>query len=165
MTVYTTTVPAGVPGTVQDPSSTVESGVYDQATPPLAFGAPVKLKAGLVSAIEAGDAATDFYGILARTNPDQSGDANFNGFGAGAPDATRTASTVVGGPGYITVACTIGTPVKGGAVYMRVVEALPALVGDLEATADGVNNVLLTNAVWDASGKDADNAARLKVTD
>ena len=164
MVAYLREVPVGVPGTVIDYVRTiVDSGQYDPDLMPAAYGAPVKLVAGLVAAIESGDAATDFYGILARSNPGSSGDPSFNGFGAGVPVATQIPSVVIGpvGGGRILVNCTIGTPVKGGIVYMRVTEDLPALVGDLEANADGSANVALTSVVWGLNGKDTDGTAQV----
>lgn len=166
MVTYTTTVPAGVAGTVSDEKNTVvETGVLDTTTPPTQFGVPVKLTAsGDVSAIEAGDTADVFYGIIVRCNPDKTADANFNGFGAGSPDPEQIASIAVGGPGYVTVLCSVGTPVKGGAVYMRVVEALPKMIGDLEADSDGGNSVVVPELVWDANGKDSDDVARVRIS-
>lgn len=164
MVAYLREVPSGVPGTVIDNVHTIiESGLFNADLMPAAYGAPVKLVNGLVSAIEASDAATVFYGILARSNPGSSGDPSFNGFGAGVPQATQIPSVVIGpvGGGRILVKCTIGTPVKGGIVYMRVVAATGKLVGDLEATADGVNNVALTNVMWGTSGVDSARTAEV----
>lgn len=164
MVAYLRSVPAGVPGTVVDNVHTViESGEYNADLMPAAYGAPVKLVNGLVSKIEAGDTAATFYGILARSNPGSSGDPSFNGYGAGVPVETQIPSVAIGplGGGRVLVKCTIGTPVKGGVVYMRVVADSPALVGDLEATADGSDNVALTKVVWGVSGKDSASTAEV----
>lgn len=161
MSFYATTVPAGVPGTLQDSStsSTVETLILNDANPPLAYGDPVKLDSGKASAIESGDTAASFYGFLVLPNPNKSGNANFNGYGGGTPDVNQPGAVVVGGPGYITVTCGVGTPVKGASVYMRV---LTDNFGRLE-TASDANNVELTNVIWAASGKDSDDAARVRI--
>ena len=67
----------------------------------------------------------------------------------------------VGGADF--VACTIGTPVRNGTVYMRVVAAAGKAIGDLEATADGANSVALTGVAWASDGKDSSNVAELKI--
>ena len=162
MSFYTTSVPAGVPGTLQDSStsSTVENLIIDSSNPPLAYGVPVKLDAGKAAAIESGDAAADFYGILVLPNPNKSSDANFNGYGGGTPDPDQPAAVLVGGPGYISVTCGVGTPVKGETVFMRV---LTDNFGRLE-TASDANNVALTGVIWAANGKDSNDVARVRVS-
>jgi hypothetical protein len=48
--------------------------------------------------------------------------------------------------GAITIKCTVGTPVAEGPAYLRAIlngGIAAGLVGDLEANADGVNNLLL----------------------
>ncbi len=150
---------AGVPGDIFNSLNTViESWWLDPANPPLAFGAPVKLVAGLLAAIESGDAATDFYGILAQSVPGISGN---NSNTASIPNVDYTNGVAV--RGYMVVTCTIGTPVPNGTVYMRVTAATGKAVGDLEATADGSNNVALTNCFWHTAGKDADNVATVRI--
>jgi len=62
--------------------------------------------------------------------------------------------------GSISVLCKVGTPVVGGGVYVRIVADNGKAVGDLEAVADGTNNVLLTNAQW-GGGVDANGVAEL----
>ena len=44
---------------------------------------------------------------------------------------------------------------------MRVVAATGKLVGDLEATADGANNVALTDVMWGVSGIDSARTAEV----
>lgn len=164
MVAYSREIPSGVPGTVIDNVHTiVDSDLFNSDLMPAAYGLPVKLVNGLVSAIEEGDTADVFHGILARSNPGSSGDPSFNGFGAGVPVATQIPSVVIGpvGGGRILVRCAIGTPVKGGTVYMRVVPAAGKLVGDLEATADGTDNVALKNVMWGLSGIDGAKTAQI----
>lgn len=164
MVSYLREVPSGVPGTVIDNVHTiVDSDQFNADLMPIAYGVPVKLVNGLVSAIEEDDTASVFYGILARSNPGSSGDPSFNDFGAGVPQANQIPSVVIGpvGGGRILVKCTIGTPVKGGTVYMRVAADTGKAIGDLEATADGSDNVALTNVMWGVSGVDSARTAEV----
>ena len=62
--------------------------------------------------------------------------------------------------GSISVICKAGTPTVGGAVYVRVTAGAGADIGNLEAAADGANNILLTNAQW-GGGKDANDVSEL----
>jgi hypothetical protein len=54
--------------------------------------------------------------------------------------------------GSIMVFCKNGTPLAGGAVYIRTVVSGEHAIGDFEAVADGTNSVLIPNAKW-TSGK------------
>lgn len=150
---------AGVPGDIFNSLNTViESWWLDPANPPLAFGAPVKLVNGLLGAIESGDTAASFYGILAQSVPGISGD---NSNTQSIPNVDYTNGVAI--RGYMLVTCTIGTPVANGTVYMRVVAATGKAIGDLEATSDGSNSVALTKCFWHTSGKDADNTATVRI--
>lgn len=163
MTAILYNAPAGVPGDLNDALNTVvESWILDPDLVPTNFGAPVKVLNGKIAAIESGDAATDFYGILSRSAP-TAGASLTEVLNISTPNPDTIQGVVVGGPGYVLVQCTIGTPARGGAVYMRVTADAPAAVGDLEADADGVANVLLTNVIWAVSGKDADNVTAVRV--
>ena len=62
--------------------------------------------------------------------------------------------------GSISMICTIGTPIVGGAVYVRTVAGVGSNVGDFEAVADAGNNIQLTNAQW-GGGKDANGVCEL----
>lgn len=156
---------SGIPGDINGiPGTAIESWIIDPDLVPAAFGAPVKrvTASGVtkIAAIESGDTAADFYGILSRSAPTVAGGTTI--VNSGEPNANTVSGVVVGGPGYVLVTCTIGTPARGGAVYMRVT-AVPGLVGDLEATADGAENVLLTNVVWAIDGKDSNNTTAVRV--
>lgn len=161
MTSYLKNAPAGVPGDVTRlQNSIVEPILLGEAF--TAFGVPYKLDAstGKAMMIDASDAATVFKGVLSRSVPSIGG--NFN---QGLNDAIPNADSSQGGmvEGYINVLCPVGTPVKGGIVYMRVVAATGKLVGDFEATADGANSVVLAGVEWASNGKDANNIAELKI--
>ena len=149
------TAPAGVPGDItRQEGSQIESGLFTVANAPAAYGAPVKLVSGKFEKIASGDAAAVFVGVLTRVAPSMSN-----------PDGSPVASAVHGimRKGYVNVACTIGTPVKGGIVYMRVTAATGKAVGDLEATSDTTLNVALTKATWAVDGKDANNVAEIRI--
>jgi hypothetical protein len=62
--------------------------------------------------------------------------------------------------GSITIACKVGTPVVGGAVYVRIVAGAGTAIGDFETVADGANSVLLNNAQW-GGGKDANGVSEI----
>lgn len=152
---------SGVPGDITRQLDTiVEQAFLNSAKVPAAFGLPVKMTAGKLEKIEAGDTAASFYGILTRLSPSIAGDTA-QVLGAGTPNANACQGVMV--RGYCNVACTIGTPVRNGVVYMRVVAASGKNIGDLEATADGANNVALTGVVWNSDGKDSSNVAELKI--
>jgi hypothetical protein len=156
--------PSGVPGDLNDILNTVvESWVLDPDLTPTDFGVPVKVVDGKIAKIESGDTAADFYGILSRSVPTMAPDLNVN-LNTSTPNANTVSGVVVGGPGYVLVKCTVGTPAKGGAVYMRVTAALGKAVGDLEATPDGGNSVLLTNVIWAVAGKDSNNVSAVRVS-
>ena len=161
MTSYLYRVPSGVPGDVtRQQDTTVEQAMLNSAKVPLLVGLPVKMTAGKLEKIEAGDTAASFYGILARTAPSIAGDTSQT-LGANTPNATEVQGVIV--RGYCNVTCKIGTPVRNGVVYMRVVLNALKLIGDLEATADGVNNVALTGVVWASDGVDAAFNAEIKI--
>lgn len=152
---------SGVPGDITRQLDTiVEQALLNAAKVPAAFGLPVKMTAGKIEKIEAGDTAASLYGFLTRLSPSIAGDTA-QVLGAGTPNANAVQGVMV--RGYLNVACTIGTPVRNGVVYMRVVAAAQKNIGDLEATADGANNVALTGVVWAADGKDSSNVAELKI--
>lgn len=157
---------SGIPGDLNGvPGTAIESWVLNATTTPTAFGVPVKVvtNSGVstISKIESGDVAADFYGILSRSAPTVSGGNTI--VNTGQPNPGTVSGVVVGGPGYVLVACTIGTPARGGPVYMRVTASGPALVGDLEATSDSPDNVLLPNVVWAVDGKDSSNTTAVRV--
>lgn len=161
MTSFLYRAPSGVAGDVTRPDDTVvEPGLLNAAQAPTAFGAPVKLVSGKFEKIAASDAAAVFAGILSRIAPSIAGDTAQT-FAGGTPNTDSVQGIVV--EGYVNVVCTVGTPVRGGTVYMRVVAATGKAVGDLEATADGANNVALTGVTWAIDGKDSSNIAEIRI--
>ena len=66
--------------------------------------------------------------------------------------------------GSITVKINVGTPIQNGPVYLRAIVngGIPAgLLGDLEASSDAGNNILLPNATFKTGVLDANNVAEL----
>lgn len=152
---------SGVAGDVTRPDDTiVESGLLNASQAPDAFGVPLKIASGKFEAVETGDAATDFYGILSRVAPSISGSLDQT-FAGATPNTDSVQGIVV--RGYVNVLCTVGTPARGGAVFMRVTAATGKAVGDLEATADGADSVALAGVIWAVDGKDADNVSEIRI--
>ena len=127
-------VPSGVPGSITRPDNTVvESGFFNPTYPCTAFGQPVKMVSGLLRIPAANDAASVFFGILARVAPSIAGDT-LQTMTSGTPNVASIQSVVK--RGYVNVLCTVGTPVRSLPAYMRVVVNAPKAVGDWEATQD-----------------------------
>lgn len=161
MTSYLYRAPAGVAGDVTRPDNTVvEPGLLNPSAAPTAFGAPVKLVSGKFEKIASGDAASVFAGVLSRVAPSIAGDLAQT-FAGGTPNTASVQGIVV--KGYMNVVCTQGTPVRGGAVYVRVTAASGKLVGDFETAADSGACVAITGATWAVDGKDATNIAEIRI--
>lgn len=160
MTAYLYNYPSGVVGDVsrlQD--SVVEPVMLGEAF--TAFGKPFKFNSsGQAINIAASDTAAVFKGIITRVVPAISGNT-VETFAGGIPNQDAPNGALREGFGIVL--CAIGTPVKGGIVYMRVVADTGKFVGDLEATADGSNNVALAGVEWATNGKDASNIAEIYI--
>lgn len=134
MTAFLYRAGSGVPGDITRQLDTiVEQAFLNSAKVPANFGLPVKMTAGKLEKIEAGDTAASFFGILTRLSPSIAGDTAQT-LGAGTPNPNAVQGVAV--KGYLNVACAIGTPVRSGTVYMRVVAASGKAIADLEATSD-----------------------------
>ncbi len=166
MAAYLYSAPAGVPGDVtRVDESAVEpamliavSAVFAQA-----FGIPVKYATGGISQFASGDAATVFAGVLVREVPSISGNTN-----QGLTDNIPYPSVPQGfcTRGYVNVLCVVGTPTRGGVVYVQSVANGGVAVGAFRADGtDSGNAVALTatQATWASDGKDASNNAELRI--
>lgn len=152
---------SGVAGDLNDQLNTVvESWIIDPDLAPTSYGVPVKVVGNKIAKIEEDDTAADFYGILSRSAPTIAGSTAEN---SSLPNPDTVSGVVVGGPGYVLVKCTVGTPARGGPVYMRVVPDTGKAVGDLEATFVEDFNVLLPNVIWALAGKDSNNVTAVRV--
>jgi hypothetical protein len=166
MAAYLYSAPNGVPGDItRTDESNVEpamliaiSSVYAQA-----FGIPMKYASGGISQIASGDAATVFAGVLVREVPSISGNT-LQGFDDTVPNPDAPQGLCV--RGYISVKCVVGTPARGGVVYMQSVANGGVAVGAFRADGtDSGNAVALTaaQASWASDGKDADNNAEMRI--
>jgi len=163
MTSYLYRAPAGIAGSItRAGETTVEPGMLDAAAgTPTAFGQPLKVVAGKFRLMGAGSVAADFYGVLSRFTPSISGGLD-ESFVGGSPNAGSLQGIVT--RGYLNAICGVGTPVRGGAVYVRIVDGGAGKpVGQYEADADGANSVLVPVLVWATDGKDSANNAELRV--
>ena len=155
--------PSGVAGSIS------RSGDYDAPTvmlsatnTPTSFGSPITLSTtGQAQKVTSAASSTSLKGLLVRSVPNYSGSTGDTSFTTNTPNATYPHGRLT--RGYMHVACPTGTPVAGGAVYIRVVTAGSKAIGDIEATADGSNNFVWSNVEWAANGKDANNIAELKL--
>lgn len=100
--------------------------------------------------------AEKFVGIAARETKSALNYLSQDNGGVYAPDEAVS----VFQRGSIAVICTQGNPIVGGKVYVRVVADIGKAIGDLEAVADGENNIALTNAQW-GGDKDANSVCEL----
>ena len=134
-------MPAGIPGDItRHESATVEPIQIDSANPPTAYGVPCVIDDATrkLRKVKTGDIAADIYGFLVRPYPtggSQDGLGKSTPPTAGMVDALRR--------GYLAVINKSGSAAKGGPVYVRVVAASGKAVGDIEAGADGTNNVAI----------------------
>ncbi len=161
MTSFLYRAPSGVAGDITRPDDTiVEPGLLNAAQAPAAFGLPVKLVSGKFEKIASADAATVFSGILSRIAPSIAGDTAQT-FASGTPNTASVQGIITSG--YVNVLCPVGTPARGGIVYMRVTAATGKLVGDLEATSDTTLSVALVGVTWATDGKDSGNVAEIRI--
>lgn len=137
--------------------NTFPAGGADQ----IPFGTPLKLSSGKVVAMGAGDAGTAFVGIAGREFKSALDYTN-QGLGVYAPNDPVS----VFQRGVINCKCQKGTPAYGAAVYLRITANASystAVVGGLEAEADGNNTIELKACKW-MGGKDNNDIAELRIT-
>lgn len=163
---YLYQAPAGVPGDISRTDETnVEpamliavASVYAQA-----YGIPMVYASGGISQYSSGKVAADFAGILARSAPEISGNLNA-GFDDTVPNPDQPQNLVV--RGYVYVKCAVGTPARGGVVWIRVVASTGHVIGDLETSDPGGGAgvaLSLTQASWAVDGKDADLNTEIRI--
>jgi hypothetical protein len=157
MAAYLFRLPAGFAGMITRVDTTdTEPQVIDSTTPPTSFGVPVKMVAGKIQPVAAGDAATVVYGFLARPYP-------FQGQNIASVVGTQTPPTSGTGDimrrGYMAVKVNAGTPAFGGVVYVRVANPSGAkVIGGIEAVADSTNTVIVAGAQFMSAGDANGNA-------
>ena len=156
--------PAGVAGSVSRPLDSEVESIELGATPPTQYGSVLIMESGSTGkyvTVTGATVAADIKGFLVRSVPNISGGID-NTFSSGTPNASYFQGRLT--RGYVKVACTVGTPVKGGIVYVRVVATTGKLVGDLEASSDTTNSVIVTGAEWAINGKDGNNVTEIRYT-
>lgn len=131
MVSYTTRMPIGFIGRIsRENNLLVEAAPVNQANPPLSYGVFVKLVSGLLNPIAASDAASVIWGVLVSPFPAQS---SSNAFGGATPYAGGIADVLR--RGYIVVALTGGTAVKGAQVYVVTTAGTGFPVGSIVTSA------------------------------
>lgn len=163
MSAYGQYAPAGFPGFVtRELLSVIETGIFANNTN-VFYGWPVKFSSttGKFTGIASGDAATVFAGILARQSVQAGTSATPQNAVSPTVDILQPQSIVKSG--YVNVTCFVGTPVRGAPVYMRVTTVSANVFGQLEATADGANSVVLPGVTWAVNGKDSNNVAEIYI--
>lgn len=167
MPAYLYQAPAGVPGDITRVDETnVEPAMLDAVASVYAqkYGIPMVYGSdGNIQQYASGNTAAQFAGILARSAPEISGNLNA-GFDDTVPNPVQPQNLVV--RGYVSVKCAVGTPVRGGVVWIRVVASSGHVIGDLETADAGAGATValsLTQASWACNGKDADNNAEIRV--
>jgi hypothetical protein len=144
----------------RDLKTTVESAFLSDTNAPTYFGEPVKMVSGKLQAIESGDAADVFFGILSRSVPTIAGTIAET-FGAAVPNPDSVNGVIV--QGYCNVIAAQGTPVRAEPVYLRIAVDTGKAIGDLETASIPGENVLLVGVTWGVSGKDADNITEIRI--
>jgi hypothetical protein len=157
MTSYIYNAPAGVPGEVtREEASLVLPIMFTSAGTTLVAGDPVFGVNGTASQVIDSTPANLIIGVLTRQAPSIGGDVNST-----TPNPVAVQGLIT--RGFVNVACKVGTPVRNGAVYVRVKAATGKALGDIEATSDGGNNVQMSNWSWAVNGKDANNIAEIEL--
>lgn len=161
---YLYAAPNGVAGDVtRTDESNVEPAMLVAATGVFAqaFGIPMKYVAGGIQQFNGGaETPADFAGVLVREVPAISGSIA-QGFDDNIPFPDVPQGLIV--RGYVSVKCVVGTPARGGAVFVQIVANGGVAVGAFRTTDDGANAIELSNVTWATDGKDADNNAELRI--
>lgn len=164
---YLYQAPNGVPGDITRTDETnvepamlvAASSVYAQA-----FGIPMKYVSGGIQQFNGGaETAASFAGVLVREVPSISG-STAQGFTDNVPNSTELQGLAV--RGYVSVVCAVGTPARGGVVYVQIIANGGVAVGAFRADGtDSGNAVALTatQAEWATDGKDSDGNAELRI--
>lgn len=156
--------PGAVAGSVTRPDVTnVEPAMLVAATGTFAqaFGIPMKYVSGGIQQFNGGaETAASFAGVLVREVPSISG-STAQGFDDNIPNPEQVQGLAV--RGYVAVKAVVGTPARGGTVYVQIIANGGVAVGAFRATSDGGNTIALTDVEWAADGKDADNNAEIRI--
>lgn len=171
---YLFQAPTGVPGDITRTDETnVEPimlvGVGGTVFP-TNFGVPLKYvtvngETGAQQFNGGAETAANFAGVLVREVPSIAGNlASDSVQQPTAPNPLFPQGMAV--RGYINVLCAVGTPTRGGVVYVQIIANGGVPVGAFRADGtDGSNAVALTatQAEWASDGTDADLNAELRI--
>lgn len=157
MAVFTYRMPAGIPGGINRAEvATVEAQQLDTTNYPTSYGVPVAIDATSknLRKIIGGDAAAAVKGFYVRPYPTSNGSSS-DGLGTVTPPTSGVANVLR--RGYMTVKNNVGTPAKGGQVYVRVTaNGGNTIIGGVEATSDSTNTIAPAGCFFtgaaDASG-------------
>lgn len=144
-------MPGGIAGNVtREEMAKKEPQIMSVVLPCLAYGIPVKLDSiGRVTPITA--AGDVIHGFLIRPFPTQEENIYNEGFSAGTPSVRQPCDVLRSG--YMMVNVGVGTPVLGGAVYVRWgIDS--GVLGAIEAVTSG-DQVAVAGAHF-MGGADAD---------
>ena len=130
----------------------IEPSAFNASLPFPGYGLPGKIVSNAFVPVVAG--ADVVYGFLVRPFPTQGVNAS-DPLGTAVPPTTGEADVMVFG--YLGVKCNAGTPVQGGAVYVRYANGSSGTpVGGIEATSVPGTNFVIANAQFqgpaDANG-------------
>lgn len=177
---YTFSAPNGVPGDITrtdecnvEPAMLVPVGtspaVYAQA-----FGIPVKYATGTPNGVQqfngGAETAASFAGVLIREVPQQAASTDLGLFTGTIPNPVQPQGLLV--RGYVSVICAVGTPARGGTVYVQIVSdtsgpgGATVPVGAFRADGTDSGNAIAltaTQAEWAIDGVDAFGNAGLRV--
>lgn len=134
------------------------SGVFAQA-----YGIPMQYVAGGIQQFNGSEAATAFAGVLVREVPGIGGTGSDLTF-ADVPYQLVPQGLCV--RGYVSVLCAVGTPARGGVVYVQITANNGVAVGSFRADGtDSGNAVALTatQAEWASDGVDSSLNAELRI--
>lgn len=165
MTAYLNKAPAGFVGDITRTDETnVEGVIFAEAYVPATFGFPVIMVSGAPRKWASGSVAVDFQGVLAREVPGIAASSASDALTNAAPWFEQVLGLVV--RGYMNVKCAVGTPARGGVVYVQSVANGGIDPGAFRADGtDGGNAVALTaaQASWASDGMDADKTAEIRI--
>jgi hypothetical protein len=122
-------------GTTRGANPIIETAFFAAGKKTNAFGAAVRMSAGKIEKFEAGDLASDFYGVVVRDIPSESGTLAADLAFGGSPSEDRAQGVLT--QGFISVVCAQGTPIRSNPVYIRTVVDTGKAIGDFEADFDG----------------------------
>lgn len=161
MTAITTRMNVAIPGAVSRsfPGQVISQEVINSASPPTAYGQPVKLANGKVQPLASGDAAALIYGITVRPYPTQDATGATSGYGAGTPPTTGLIDVMK--VGYIGATLANGTAARGAQAYVRTTVSGSLAIGGIEdnTTSSG----LVAPSLWAFTGP-ADAAGNVELS-